>query len=540
MFWEGYWCLAELNKSFQVPGIQHALSCWLERGGSQWEMAWGLNGGVQTVTPEVQSFLAVLSCKPSNRANAEGFAAAAAACSIQWSAAPALVQGNVITAVGSPFGAISPPHFANSIVHGIISNCWSPEPASDVRTSPYLLMADMRCLPGMEGGAALDGQGKTVAMMMIPLFSRAFNAEVPLLMPIEHIRAGWAQCCEADHNLPARLDPATPARLAANAVAKNTTQRQLSSGHKLAWASKLCSIVLISASNGSGWASGIVLSKGGLILTNAHVVQPRWSSYPQHSSPDHVADSQLPLLQVRVSSSNSSSKGSWHTAEIVYVFRHALDLALLRLQAPAASLSLRPAVLYSGELQSGQAVNVVGHALFSPQRQMQPSVTAGNITKVVNSRAGSGRSAALVMTSATVHAGASGGAVMAGDGSVVGITTSNAKHSGSGSTIPNLNFAVAADALRPLWALAKEPGFLTREALQRVDVEDPALAALFRLSTPPEQQTPLHKQNSSDRVQKKGSERLADLLSRKGLREHPELSQSNGNLTNGKAQISKL
>ena len=146
--------------------------------GSQWEMAWGLNGGVQTVTPEVQSFLAVLSCKPSNKANAEGFAAAAAACSIQWSAAPTLVQGNAITAVGSPFGAISPPHFANSIVHGIISNCWSPESGSDVRTSPYLLMADMRCLPGMEGGAALDGQGKTVAMMMIPLFSRAFNAEV--------------------------------------------------------------------------------------------------------------------------------------------------------------------------------------------------------------------------------------------------------------------------------------------------------------------------------------------------------------------------
>ena len=184
-------------------------------------------------------------------------------------------------------------------------------------------------------------------------------------MPIEHIRAVWAKCCEADHNLPAMPDLATPARLA---VADSTMQRQLGSGHTFAGTSKLCSIVLISASDGSGWASGIVLSSDGLI--------------PQHSTPHHVADSQLPLLQVRVSSSTSSSKGSWHTAEVVYVFRYALDLALLRLQAPAASLGLRPAVLYSGEFQSGQAVNVVGHALFSPQRQMQPSVTAGNIAKV--------------------------------------------------------------------------------------------------------------------------------------------------------------
>ena len=62
------------------------------------------------------------------------------------------------------------------------------------------------------------------------------------------------------------------------------------------------------------------------------------------------------------------------------------------------------------------------------------------------------RSAALLITSATVHAGASGGAVavVSSEGSVVGLTTSIARHSASGSTIPSWNFAVAADALQPL------------------------------------------------------------------------------------------
>ena len=50
----------------------------------------------------------------------------------------------------------------------------------------------------------------------------------------------------------------------------------------------------------------------------------------------------------------------------------------------------------------------------------------------------------------------------------------------------------------------------------------------------------MHKQHGSGKGQKQGSERLADLLLRKGLREQPQLSQGNGNLTHGKAQISKL
>ena len=41
-------------------------------------------------------------------------------------------------------------------------------------------MADMRCLPGMEGGPVFNQQGQLVAVTMLPLLSTSFNAEVML------------------------------------------------------------------------------------------------------------------------------------------------------------------------------------------------------------------------------------------------------------------------------------------------------------------------------------------------------------------------
>ncbi len=140
--------------------------------------------------------------------------------------------------------------------------------------------------------------------------------------------------------------------------------------------------------------------------------------------------------------------------------------------------------------------------------------------QVVHSQAtatGSRRSAAMIMTSATVHAGASGGAVVTAEGCIAGIATSNARHSGSGSTIPNLNFAVAADALRQLWAFAAQPGGLRPALLQQLDIKDAALTKIFTLSQPPEQQAVFDKQLLPGAGETQGPARLAELLSQKGL-----------------------
>ena len=147
--------------------------------------------------------------------------------------------------------------------------------------------------------------------------------------------------------------------------------------HQPSWSSALPSIALISMP-GSGWASGIVLNKQGFILTNAHVIQPRHSSSTASDSAQR--HSSHPHIRLRLSSAPAGGF-TWCDAAVVYVFQHVLDVAVIRLSTCQPEV-LQPAQLMSEAATAGEAVAVIGHALFSPDCQMEPSVTAGNITQV--------------------------------------------------------------------------------------------------------------------------------------------------------------
>ena len=75
------------------------------------------------------------------------------------------------------------------------------------------------------------------------------------------------------------------------------------------------------------------------------------------------------------------------------------------------------------------------------------------------------------------------------DGCLVGLVTSNARHAGTGAILPNLNFCLATEALRPLWALlAAQPGHGARtgsalqDTLRELDVGNEALKSVWALS----------------------------------------------------------
>ena len=214
-------------------------------------------------------------------------------------------------------------------------------------------------------------------------------------MPIQHLLSGRAAAKEArllKLNGAAHAPVITP-RLASKHSSE--AQHLLSSGENVAgnscsstcdgssarsyesspglWAAVLPSVVLVSVP-GSGWASGIVMSEDGFVLTNAHVVQPRDSSL-SHS---RAQDSHPPVIKLRLSASTA-----WHVADVVYVFKHVLDLAVLRMRAAPDSLRLQAAVLQCHAVSAGQPIAIVAHALFSPDRSMQPSITAGNVSKVI-------------------------------------------------------------------------------------------------------------------------------------------------------------
>ncbi|KAK9819402.1 hypothetical protein WJX81_006059 [Elliptochloris bilobata] len=60
--------------------------------------------------------------------------------------APAPARGAPLLAAGSPFGALSPRHFAGSVTAGIVSNVVAAEQGSEA----VVLLADLRCLPGLK------------------------------------------------------------------------------------------------------------------------------------------------------------------------------------------------------------------------------------------------------------------------------------------------------------------------------------------------------------------------------------------------------
>ena len=184
----------------------------------------------------------------------------------------------------------------------------------------------------------------------------------------------------------------------------------------------------------------------------------------------------------------------------------------------------------------------------------------------------------MLLTTAAVQSGASGGAVISASGRLAALVTSNSRHATTGRPLPALNYSIAAAALRPLWetlaaapysdlapALAcsqpgYDPGLLmvgspeadgaglaqaeTRAAavaglasgsgsssgqaalaglrarLRALDVTSPGLASLWALASPPEETRP-GADPSRNPVQERGAgvARLARLLSEKGLQE---------------------
>lgn len=137
--------------------------------------------------------------------------------------------------------------------------------------------------------------------------------------------------------------------------------------------------------------------------------------------------------------------------EVLHIFDGALDVALLLVQGPSAGppFIFEPMPWHRGPpLEAGTEVLAVGHGLFGPGTAWcGPSVTLGTIAKVaVNARSGR---AAVLQSSAAVHRGCSGGALVeAATGRFVGLVTTNVKQQ-DGTIMPHVNFSLPVELLSP-------------------------------------------------------------------------------------------
>ncbi|CAE7377967.1 DEG15, partial [Symbiodinium sp. CCMP2456] len=154
-------------------------------------------------------------------------------------------------------------------------------------------------------------------------------------------------------------------------------------------------------------------------------------------------------------------------ADVLHVFDGFLDAALLiaKPRRGEPNYAFNPSLWkrQCTSIEQGIKVWAVGHGLFGPGSPWYgPAVTCGQLSKVVW---GTGGRLAVLQSSAAVHRGCSGGALVAAEtGELLGMVTTNAKQQ-DGAVLPHINFILPVSLLSPLFSFletASEPGALPK------------------------------------------------------------------------------
>ncbi|KAL5972539.1 hypothetical protein ACLOJK_039343 [Asimina triloba] len=426
-------------------------------------------------------------------------------------------------------------------------------------------------ISGMEGGPVFSKHAHLIGILARPIRRKASGAEIQLVVTCDAILTAWSNelqklLMSKKGNLDGYNIKKGWSSIADDHDSFNYMQEPPESHYSpsLPFDKALPSMVLVTVGDGA-WASGIILNEQGLILTNAHLLEP-WRFGRTHllSGTDETrfqAVSKLPIFTQEMThglersqfSSPSSVKISdasvpdsymtstlasmtktynklrvrldhvdphmWCDARAVYVSKGPLDIALLQLEpVPSKIYPIIPDFVCP---PVGSKAFVIGHGLFGPRSDLLPSVHAGEVAKVVETMKpvevyGSGSPdaedrylPAMLETTAAVHPGASGGAVVNSDGHMIGLITSlgqsgdnrimglgtcmfshcNAKH-GGGTIIPHLNFSIPCAALRPIFNFSKDkqqPGMQDASILQAMDKPNELISSIWALVPPPSQ-----------------------------------------------------
>mmetsp|Transcript_4129 Transcript_4129/g.7894 ORF Transcript_4129/g.7894 Transcript_4129/m.7894 type:complete len:574 (+) Transcript_4129:102-1823(+) len=375
-------------------------------------------------------------------------------------------RGENVAVVSSPFGLVSPTVFQNSITTGIVSNVVSWPKGTRGSENVCLYLTDARSLPGSEGGPVFDAEGNIIGILgnhqERPDKSRL---ELGIVLPL--LSFGQLLELDIDNDLSmeeSKLD--TPAK-------QQAASRRISKGLNLAESSLKRSgrsVVLICVN--TSWGSGVIISESGHIVTCAHLFRPYTvvdkktgrQTMPSHSPIRVFCRDQE--REVRCS------------AKLLFCSESGIDIALIKLETGFSTYGL-DVQLPTQPPKQGQPCVAIGHAIFDPSACLTATASAGIVSKVVGHPRDSSMPA-LLQSCASVFRGHSGGLLADEEGCMLGILTSNARHS-NGSIIPTINFSIPVELIRPLLDSIS----LSEEDCLRVydmyDKDDPQLLALWRL-----------------------------------------------------------
>eukprot|EP01112_Ceratiomyxa_fruticulosa_P013358 TRINITY_DN3758_c0_g1_i7.p1 TRINITY_DN3758_c0_g1~~TRINITY_DN3758_c0_g1_i7.p1 ORF type:complete len:708 (-),score=120.22 TRINITY_DN3758_c0_g1_i7:103-2226(-) len=435
-----------------------------------------------------------------------------------------VMRGDNVMLIGSPYGLFSPLLYSNSFSNGIVSNIlYSNDKFGNQQGC--LFLTDARCFPGNDGGAAIQENGYLIGLIAPPL--RRLDNTLLSFHPILPI-----------HTILPTLYPI---------IYKNATQtgipRPLSIprfGMPSSFSHVKDSLVLIQI--GSSWASGIIVSKDGHIITSAHLFTPyvpafstgnnepllfaippyqynqlpikiRVNIHPSQThtnqsstlSPSNKTTSHQSIPQVYSSQSwytlpNTQSSypldkdnWTWLSAQALYISHTHLDVALLKI-TPLPNVRLSP-MKYSPSttrnIKHGQTIFVLGHGIFSGDKEFMPTCSKGIISNIINVNG----EPASIQTTAVVHHGNSGGILFNSQGDFLGLVTSNAQHK-SGAIFHRLNFSIPVNSLLPILDYANGKDEFALEKL-RASKNDKFLYALWKLKVGPKEERQQQKEVGS-------------------------------------------
>ncbi|KAL4535479.1 hypothetical protein Ndes2526B_g06372 [Nannochloris sp. 'desiccata'] len=339
-----------------------------------------------------------------------------------------LPLGAQVTAHGCPFGALVSLKFHNFMISGAISALLERQEQQQSLPSPAIsvvALSDLKFLPGMEGGVVyLNNTRKMIGILGTPLRAPEAHAELSVVISATAVQDAVRQNLLVQQTSSKPFsNPSTPNDIASTNIyyGAGISSRNNGSTHTIStnqerrlFNEALKAVVAVEAKN--GWASGVLVSRHGHILTNAHALAPVSDSI---STPRKLS------LSIRVLVNKN-----WVAAEVLHVFSAPIDLAVLKIISNSNDrITLpAPAVLLGGsyKLKNGSSVAVAGYPLWRPSTGTRPLVTMGTAALMVPGEHAD--APAVILTTADVHAGASGGAVLDLEtGCVVGLVTSNTR-----------------------------------------------------------------------------------------------------------------
>ncbi|GJJ73832.1 peroxisomal leader peptide-processing protease [Entomortierella parvispora] len=433
------WINADLIAVVEAEGMLSSIRRLTGHDSSSWIFGWGPNKGqIGTDLDSIHRFslrnvgiagLAILHLRPAKTTEHPILPTEESALFGEQSphmlSVPSI--GKKLTLHGSGFGLIAPSVLINNISQGVVANIVHPYRAArrvDEQANS-LVLTDAKFLPGMEGGAvSWDETGELAGLSMLPI--RRTDGEpvdISLVIPVACLISAISPYISVSRQplLPKHIDSLNKTTL--------IDARQ--------------AVVMVQV--GQTWASGVVISKHGHILTNAHVFTSFLDNISNRTWPNLRSGISL---RVRI---DSPQQQQWvDDCEVVFVSESCWDVALIKIPEtcvlkgflPFLPLRTKDELSRVKPLKKGSPLFAIGHGIFGPSSGILPLITSGICSKVVTYN----QQPVMLLSSAPVHRGNSGGVLITTDGHFAGLVTGNGKTS-TGRTITHLNFAIPLEAL---------------------------------------------------------------------------------------------